>query len=72
MAKIDWFAITIGEYSGGLLDIIPGIKYQIFKNIGIGIDYRYFNVYANLNKPSWNGNFDMTFQGPVFSISSSF
>ena len=71
-AVIDWFGITIGEYSGGLLNITPGIKYQVFKNIGVGIDYRYFNVYAKVDKSSWDGNFDMTFQGPILSINANF
>jgi len=72
VASVDWFAITIGEYSGGLLMINPGIKYRIFKNFGIGLDYRYFNVHANLNQSNWKGKFDMTFQGPVVSINASF
>jgi len=68
----DWFGITINEYSGGLLNIAPGIKYQVFKNIGLGIDYRYFNVYANINKDSWKGKFDMSYQGPLFTINANF
>jgi len=72
VASVDWFAITIGEYSGGLLDIVPGIKYQVFKNIGIGLDYRYFNVYAKLDQSNWKGKFDMSFQGPMVSINANF
>lgn len=71
-ARLDWFGITIGEYSGGLWNIAPGIKYQIFKNVGLGIDYRYFIVNANVNKTDWNGSFDMTFNGPLFVVHANF
>jgi len=68
----DWFGITINEYSGGLLNIAPGVKYQVFRNVGIGIDYRYFHVYADVNKDSWKGKFDMGYRGPLFTINANF
>jgi len=71
-ARLDWFGITIGEYSGGLWNVAPGIKYQIFKNVGLGVDYRYFIVSANVNKTDWNGSFDMTFNGPLFVVHANF
>jgi hypothetical protein len=72
LARIDWFAITIGEYSGGLLNIAPGIKYQFFRNIGIGLDYRYFNVNARVNQSSWKGKIDLSFKGPLLTIYTNF
>ena len=71
-ARLDWFGITIGDYSGSLWNIAPGIKYQIFKNVGLGVDYRYFIVSANVNKSDWNGSFDMTFNGPLFVVHANF
>ncbi len=71
-ARLDWFGITVGEYSGSLWNIAPGVKYQIFKNFGVGVDYRYFIVKADVNKSNWNGNFNMTFQGPLFVVHASF
>ncbi len=72
IAKIDWFAINIDEYSAGLWDISAGIKYQIFKNFGMGIDYKYFDVNLGVNKSSWKGNIDMRFHGPLFTIHANF
>jgi len=72
VARLDWFGITVGEYSGGLWNIAPGIKYQLFKHIGIGFDYRYFIVEANVNKKSWNGQFSMKFNGPLFVVHANF
>jgi hypothetical protein len=72
IARLDWFGITIGEYSGGLWDIATGIKYQLFKHIGVGFDYRYFIVNANVNKNSWNGEFSMKINGPLLVVHANF
>lgn len=71
-ARVDWFGISVGEYSGILWNVAPSVNYQIFKNIGIGLDYRFFKLKAKVNKTDWNGNFNMTFQGPLFTINASF
>jgi len=72
VARLDWFGITVGEYSGSLWNIAPGIKYQLFKNIGLGVDYRYFLLKARVNQSDWNGNFDMSFQGPLLVLTANF
>ncbi len=72
VARLDWFGITVGDYSGGLWNVAPGIKYQLFKNVGIGVDYRYFLFRASVNKTDWKGEFNMTFQGPLFAINVNF
>jgi hypothetical protein len=72
IARLDWFGITVGDYSGSLWNIAPGIKYQLFKHIGVGIDYRYFIVKANVNKTDWKGQFSMNFNGPLFVVHTNF
>lgn len=72
--KLDWFGITVGEYYGSLWNIVQGVNYQMFKyiRVGVGFSYRYFKFTAKVNKTNWNGLFDMTFQGPLLSISGNF
>lgn len=72
IARMDWFSLTIGEYSGSLYDISPGIKYQIFKNIGVGLNYRYFFLKAKVNRDDWHGQFDMGFKGPLLTLHANF
>lgn len=72
IARVDWFGLTLGKYSGILWNIAPGIKYQVFKNIGFGVDYRFFRFKANVNQSRWKGNFDMTFHGLLFVININF
>ena len=72
IARADWFSLTINEYSGSIYDISPGVKYQFFKNFGLGIDYRYFYLKANVNEENWDGEFTMGFKGPLISLHANF
>ena len=72
LARVDWFGITIDEYSGGLWNIAPGVKYQIIKNFGVGVDYRFFFLNARVNDELWEGNFDMNFSGPLITLHANF
>ncbi|NOQ92197.1 MAG: hypothetical protein GQ552_05705 [Flavobacteriaceae bacterium] len=72
MGRLDWFGITIGEYSGSLWNLGPSINYQIFKNIGVGLGYRYFRASAKVDKPDWDGKFSITYKGPLVRISGNF
>ena len=72
VARLDWFGITIDQYSGGLWNQAPGVKYQIIKNLGIGLDYRVFFLNARVNEEIWDGTFDMNFAGPLITLHGNF
>jgi len=71
-ARVDWFGLTIDQYSGGLWNIAPQVKFQIIKNLGIGVDYRFFLLNARVREESWNGKFNMDYTGPLFTIHGNF
>lgn len=71
-ARLDYFGITIDKYSGGLLNVAPSVKYQIIKNLGLGLDYRFFFVNARVEDELWQGEFDMNFSGPLFTVHANF
>ncbi len=71
-ARVDWFSITVGEYGGSLWNLAPGVKYQISKHIGVGLNYRYIKTTLNIDKADWNGEVNLIFQGPLFTISGNF
>ena len=71
-AKMDWFGIKIGDISGVLWNINPGINYQIFENLGVSLNYKYISIAADVDKDTWNGDFNLGFQGPSFTITGNF
>ena len=66
--KVDWFSLKVDEYKGSLWDISPGVNYQIIKNLGVSLDYRFYKINADVNKERWNGGVDLSFSGPTLTI----
>ena len=71
-ANVDWFGLTIDEYSGSLWNISPRVKFQIIEHFGVGLDYRIFELNARVDSENWNGKFDLTFSGPLISLHANF
>jgi hypothetical protein len=70
--KADWFGISLGDYSVKLWDISAGVNYQLFKNIGIFANYKFFKTEARVNKNNWNGKFSFKFNGPAIGLTANF
>ena len=70
--RLDIFAISIGSFSGVLWDITPGVQYQLFKNVGLALNYRYIKIGAEFDTTDWKGNVDIVFHGPSFTITGNF
>ena len=71
-AKVDWFGLKAGEYSGFLWDIEPGVGYQFTKNFGMKVSYRYFEIDARVDQKNWNGQVKLKFQGPTAGVHVNF
>lgn len=71
-ARIDWFGIEIEDYSGSLWNIAPGIKYQAFKHIGLGLNYRYFSTKFDVDSDKWGGGLNIIYHGPLVTVSANF
>ncbi|MGB5172922.1 MAG: hypothetical protein WBN69_15930 [Eudoraea sp.] len=71
-AKVDWLFIDIGDISGGLWNISPGVAFQILDNLGVSVAYHYLDYYADLKQSNWKGSYSMQFNGPSFGVSANF
>ena len=72
IARVDWFGVSIDKYGGSLWNITPRVKYQIMKNVGVGIDYRMFFLDVNVKESSWKGAFEMDYSGPTLTLHANF
>ncbi|MDT0551782.1 hypothetical protein [Urechidicola vernalis] len=71
-ARLDWLSVKISNIKGSLLNLAPGIQYQLFKNIGVGASYRYFNLNVDIEDNNWDGGVALSFHGPMFSLTGNF
>lgn len=68
-ARLDWLSASIGDYSGGLSNASVGIDWAVWKHVGIGVSYNYFNLNVDVDKNDWHGATDISQSGPTLSIS---
>lgn len=71
-AKLDWFVIKVDNTTGSLWDITPTISYQVFRNAGVSVGYKYLSFCVDVDKPRWEKNIDLQFKGPSFSLFGNF
>jgi hypothetical protein len=63
-AQVQWFALSIDEYDGRILNYRADVVWQPRKWIGIGVGYDYFNVNLDVDTSKFSGSLDWTYQGP--------
>lgn len=63
-AMVQWFALSIDEYDGQIINYRAAAIWQPMQWVGIGIGYDSFNVDVDVKKSSFKGSLDWTYQGP--------
>jgi len=71
-ANVEWFSLSIGDYSGTLWNLEPSVSFQVFDHFGIGVGYKYFKAKVDMKRNIWKGTLDLLYQGPLFSIRGNF
>jgi hypothetical protein len=66
------FALSVGDYSGLLVDSGIDIAYSPWKHFGFGGGVRYFNLRLEADKERLDGEFDFDYWGPTLFIVASF
>ena len=67
-ARVDWISANIGDYDGTLWNTSLGVNFQAFSHVGFDLSYQYFNLNLTVDKEDWKGGVDMTYNGPVLSV----
>jgi hypothetical protein len=71
-ATAQFFALSIDEYDGSLQDYRVLVTWQPKNWLGVGLGYNRFKVDVDVDKDSFNGSLDWTYQGPMLFYSASF
>jgi len=67
-ARVDWMSAEIGNYDGTLWNTNIGVNYQAWRHVGFDLSWQYFNLNVDVDKTDWNGGVDMTYSGPMLSV----
>jgi opacity protein-like surface antigen len=67
--NFDWLGLKVGDYDGRLVNAEAKLSYQVMKNVGIGVGYRYVDYRLDVKKTDWVGRLKYDFKGPtVFAV----
>jgi len=69
--RIDWISADIGDYDGTMWNVNAGVNFQPWRHVGFDLSYQYFNLNVNVDSSNLVGGFDMTYSGPVVSVTAN-
>ena len=67
-----WFALSIDEYSGSLINLRGAVIWQPRRGLGIGLGYDYFKTDLDVNKQDFRGSLDWSYSGPQLFLNVGF
>ena len=70
-ARIDWISASVGDYDGTLWNTAIGVNYQAFRHFGFDLSYQLFNLNVGVDRTDWQGGIDLSYRGPVLSVTAS-
>jgi hypothetical protein len=70
--SLQYLDISISKYNGRLLDLRLYAEYYIWRNVGIGISYNYFDLNAGVTQEEYTGNVKLKFDGFLGYLTAKF
>ncbi len=70
--RVDYLSLKISDYDGRLVNAQASVAYRAFKNVGVGVMYRYVDYKLGVEKDRWNGEVAYTFKGPALFLEAAF
>ena len=71
-AHAQYFALSIDDVDGSILNYRAAFLWQPKKYLGIGVGYDSFNIDVDIDKPRFNGSMDWTYAGPQIFYNFAF
>lgn len=70
--RFDYMSLGVGDYDGELTNAQANISYQLFRNVGVGVMYRYVDYGLKIDKDKWKGDMSYQFSGPAVFLRVGF
>lgn len=70
--RVDYLSLKVSDYDGRLLNAQASVTYRLFKNVGIGAQYRFVDYDLGIEKERWNGDISYQFKGPALFLQAAF
>lgn len=71
-AHAQFFALSIDEYDGSIMNYRAALIWQPMKAFGLGVGYDYFKIDVDVDADRFNGSMDWTYSGPQVFVNFTF
>lgn len=68
-SRADVFSAKIDRYDGTMVNLALGVNYQIAENIGVGVNYNYFDIDVKIDQTDWRGRIVTSHKGFFVDLS---
>jgi hypothetical protein len=70
-ARVDWLSANIDKYDGQIVNASLGVNFAMTRHFGIGLSYNYFEVDIGIKEKNWNGDAEISVNGPFAYLTAS-
>ena len=70
--RVDYLSLKVSDYDGRLVNVQASAAYRVWKNVDVGVMYRYVDYNLGIEKDRWNGEVSYTFKGPALFAQVAF
>lgn len=53
--RLDWLGAKVGKYDGQFVNFALGVNFQVFKHVGVGLNYNWIEADLEVDDPPWRG-----------------
>lgn len=71
-ARVDLFALKVGDYRGQLIDVQAAVAARLSRNIGAGLGYRYVDYNLRVRKDDLRAEANYAYHGPFAFLELTF
>lgn len=69
--RYQWLGATVGDVKGSIHDWRVGVQWQFNPHLGVGLQYRDFDINVDSRSNSHPGRVDLKFRGPQLQVTAS-
>ncbi len=69
--RFDWLEASVDKYDGGIVNMSAGVNYQLFENVGLGLNYQFIRLNVDIDNDRWRGSVDLDFDGAFVYLSAN-
>jgi hypothetical protein len=69
---LQYLDLSVGKYHGRLVDLRAYVEYYIWRDVGVGLSYNFYDIHADVTEEDFTGKIDLQFDGALLYLTAKF